>query len=60
VIGSNAEEMSLSVPQTITPSMVTALINSKLPVAFRAQAATLYPAGTTNAEAKVSYIGLIN
>jgi len=59
VIGSNAEEMSLSVPQTITPAMVTALINSKLPVAFRAQAATLYPAGTTNAEAKVSYIGLL-
>ncbi|NVO02046.1 MAG: carboxylesterase family protein [Bacteroidetes bacterium] len=59
IIGSNSDEMSLSVPPTVLPIMVTALINSTVPAAFQAQATSLYPPGTTNTEAKASYIGIL-
>lgn len=59
IIGSNADEMSLSAPPTVYPAMVTALINSSVPLQYRPQAQTLYPAGTTNAAARTSYVGIL-
>jgi para-nitrobenzyl esterase len=59
IIGSNSEEMSLSVPTTVYPFMVTALIKSKVPAALQPQAQVLYPAGNTNDEAKQSYIAIL-
>jgi para-nitrobenzyl esterase len=59
LIGSNSEEMSLSAPQTVVPAMVTALINSSVPVAYRPQANVLYPPGSSNTQAKQSYIGIL-
>lgn len=60
IIGSNSEEMSLSAPQTVFPAMVTALINSRVPPPYRAQALSLYPPGSNNAQAKESYIGILS
>ena len=59
LIGSNAEEMSLSAPPTVTPAMVTALINSKVPAPYQAQAHLLYPSGANNTEARESYVGIL-
>jgi len=59
MIGSNSEEMSLSAPPTVTPLMVTALINSTLPSSLQAQATTLYPPGTNTTQARQSYIGIL-
>lgn len=59
MIGSNADEMSLSVPQTVTPGMVTLLINATVPSSLQSQAATLYPPGTTTTQARQSYIGIL-
>ncbi len=58
IIGSNSEEMSLGVPPTVFPFMVTALISSLVPVPLQPQATLLYPPGSNNAEAKESYIGI--
>jgi para-nitrobenzyl esterase len=60
LIGSNAEEMSLSTPATVTPGMVNLLINSTVPSGLQATAHALYPSGSTNEEAKVSYIGILS
>ncbi|MBL7936223.1 MAG: carboxylesterase family protein, partial [Bacteroidia bacterium] len=60
MIGSNSEEMSLSAPQTVTPMMVTALINSTVPASLQAQANLLYPPGTTTTQAKQSYIDILS
>lgn len=59
MIGSNSEEMSLSVPATVLPIMVTALINATVPSSLQSQANVLYPPGTTTAQAKQSYIGIL-
>lgn len=59
IVGSNAEEMSLQVPQTVLPIMVNALINSKIPLAYQPQAHALYPAAD-NAEARKSYIEILS
>jgi len=59
IIGSNSEEMSLSAPSTVFPFMVTALISASVPSGLQAQATALYPPGSTNNEAKASYIGLL-
>ncbi|MEO6670151.1 MAG: carboxylesterase family protein [Ferruginibacter sp.] len=59
IIGSNSEEMSLSAPPTVTPLMVTALINSTVPPALRPQANLLYPPGSDNDEARQSFIGIL-
>lgn len=56
IIGSNSEEMSLSAPATVTPAMVTLLINSYFTAPNRAAAQALYPPGSSNEEAKASYI----
>lgn len=60
IIGSNSEEMSLSAPLTVSPAIVTALINSRVPSAFQSQALSLYPPGTTNAQARESYVGILS
>lgn len=59
IVGSNSEEMSLSVPSTVTPGMVTALKLSIFPSGLMSQANLLYPSGSTNEEARVSYIGIL-
>lgn len=59
IIGSNAEEMSLNVPQIVTPAMVTALINTTIPPAYQAQIQALYPPGANTAEARESYVGIL-
>ncbi|MFZ4058315.1 MAG: carboxylesterase/lipase family protein [Ferruginibacter sp.] len=59
LIGSNAEEMSISSPQTVFPFMVTTLINTTVPPENQAEALLLYPPGTNNTEAKASYIGIL-
>lgn len=59
IIGSNADEMSLSAPQTVLPAMVTALINASVPAANQATATALYPPGSNATQAKQSYIGLL-
>lgn len=59
IIGTNADEMSLNVPQVVTPAMVTAFVNSSIPAAYQAQVLALYPPGTTNTQAKQAYIGIL-
>jgi para-nitrobenzyl esterase len=59
IIGSNADEMSLSAPQTVFPIMVTALIKSTVPSAFQKKALELYPPGTNSSEARNSYVGIL-
>jgi para-nitrobenzyl esterase len=59
IIGSNADEMSLSVPQTVLPIMVSALIKKSVPIEFQSKALELYPPGSSSAEAKNSYIGIL-
>lgn len=59
IIGSNAEEMSLSAPQTVFPAMVNALIKSTVPEAFQSKALEQYPPGTNSTEARNSYIGIL-
>lgn len=59
MIGSNSEEMSLSAPPTVFPFMVTALIDTIVPVPLQPQATLLYPPGSTTADARASYIGIL-
>jgi para-nitrobenzyl esterase len=59
LIGSNADEMSLNAPATVTPVQVTALLNALTPAASQAQAHQLYPSGSTNQEARASYIQIL-
>jgi para-nitrobenzyl esterase len=58
VVGVNADEMAVSAPRVATPTMVEALY-LQLPQGFRAQARQLYPPGTTNTEARASYVGML-
>jgi para-nitrobenzyl esterase len=60
MIGSNSEEMSLSVPQTVTPLMVNVLINLYVPTDLQDEALLLYPPGNTNEGARISYIGILS
>jgi hypothetical protein len=60
MIGSNSEEMSLSSPQVVTPGMVNLLVSTMVPAPYQAQVLALYPPGTTNAEARQSYVGILS
>ncbi len=60
VIGSNADEMSLAAPPTVTPSMVNLLVRAAVPVNFVNEGLALYPPGETNVEARKSYVGLLS
>lgn len=59
MVGSNSEEMGLSAPPVVTPGMVTALTNAYVPLAYRPQAQSLYPAGSNNTQARQSYVGML-
>lgn len=59
MVGSNSEEMGLSAPPVVTPGMVTALTNAYVPLAYRPQAQSLYPAGSSNTQARQSYVGML-
>lgn len=59
IIGSNADEMSLSAPQTVLPVMVTILIKNTVPAELQNSALNLYPPGTNTSEARNSYIGIL-
>lgn len=59
IVGSNADEMSMNVPGTVTPGMVTLLKNSTVPAPLMPQADALYPSGSNNTEAKQSFIGIL-
>ncbi|MBL7920424.1 MAG: carboxylesterase family protein [Bacteroidia bacterium] len=59
MLGSNADEMSLSAPPTVVPAMVTALINASVPSSLQTQATTLYPPGSNTTQARQSYIGIL-
>jgi len=58
VVGSNADETALTVPEgSVRPFMVNALIG-RLPAEFRDRLRASYPAGTTPEEARDAYIRL--
>ncbi len=56
VLGSNADEMSLSSPPVVTPNQVRFLFDVYVPEAFEAEGLTLYPPGSTNLQARESYV----
>ena len=56
LLGSNADEMSASSPLVVTPAQVRTLFDASVPEAYEAEGLTLYPPGTTNAQARQSYI----
>lgn len=60
LIGSNKDEMSLSVPPVVTPAMVTALVNLYVPAAYRTQILALYPPGNNNTDARKSYVNILS
>jgi para-nitrobenzyl esterase len=59
LIGSNADEMNRTAPAVVTPAQVTALLNAMAPSAYQAQAHALYPSGSTNDEARASYVQIL-
>jgi para-nitrobenzyl esterase len=59
LMGSTADEMNLTAPPVVTPAQVTALIALLVPAGYRAQAAQLYPPGSTNDDARVSYVQIV-
>jgi para-nitrobenzyl esterase len=59
IIGSNADEMSLSAPQTVLPIMVNALIKNTVPSDLQPEALELYPPGSNSTEARKSYVGIL-
>jgi len=59
IIGSNSEEMSLSVPETVFPAMVNALIGISVPEAYQEGAHELYPSGSNTTEARESYVAIL-
>lgn len=60
MIGSNGDEMSTSAPPIVTPAMVTALVNARVPLAYRSQVLALYPPGNNNTEARKSYVDILS
>lgn len=59
IIGSNADEMSVSAPVVVTPAMLNLLVQTLIPVQYRSQVLALYPPGETNEQARNSYIGIL-
>lgn len=60
MIGSNADEMNLSVPQVVTPLMVNALVLLYIPAQSRSEVLRLYSPGTTNEQARKAYVGILS
>ena len=59
LIGSNANEMALSSPKTVSPAMVNALMNALVPANYVSEGLNLYPPGSNNTEARDSYIQIL-
>jgi para-nitrobenzyl esterase len=59
IMGTNADEMSVAAPATVTPSMVNLLMRASVPANLVNEGLNLYPPGTTNIEARKSYVGLL-
>ncbi len=59
MIGSNSDEMSLSVLAGVTPAMLVAFVQAFIPAPYQQQALALYPPGTTNEQARASYVALV-
>ncbi len=59
LIGSTADEMSLSAPPVVLPATVDALLTALVPAPYRAQALEFYPPGSTQDEAKKSYVQIL-
>lgn len=57
IVGSNADESSLTAPVAVTPAQVDAIM-LRFPEPQRTQLKALYPSGTTNAEARRSFIAI--
>jgi para-nitrobenzyl esterase len=55
-IGSTADEMSVSAPLVVTPANVELLFDLYVPEEFEAEGLELYPPGTTNIQARQSYV----
>ena len=59
IIGSNADEMSVSAPPVVTPAILNLLVQSLIPSQYRSQVLALYPPGETNEQAWESYVGIL-
>ncbi|HPE56739.1 MAG TPA: carboxylesterase family protein [Bacteroidales bacterium] len=59
IIGSNADEMALSAPLLVTPEDVETLFTLFVPEQFHEQGLILYPPGSTNEEARLTYIQVL-
>ena len=59
IIGSNADEMSVSAPPVVTPSMLNLLVQTLIPTQYRPRVLELYPPGETNEQAWESYVGIL-
>ena len=59
IIGTNADEMSLASPSTVSPSMVTALMNASVPSNYVSEGLNLYPPGINNTDARNSYVQIL-
>ncbi len=59
IIGSTADEMSLSAPALVSPVTVEILINLYIPEPLRPLAHELYPSGSNNEEARESYVQIL-
>lgn len=60
LIGSNSDEMSLYVPQVVTPQMLQAFVQTSIPPVYRPQVLAIYPPGATNEQARASYVALVS
>lgn len=57
LVGSNADEASITAPLVVTPAMVTALFD-RFQEPLRSQFLALYPPGTTNLQARRTFIAV--
>jgi para-nitrobenzyl esterase len=60
LLGSNADEVSLTAPVVVTPAMHTAFVMSTLPAQHQTTALSLYPPGSNNSEARQSYVAMLS
>lgn len=56
LLGSNADEMSTSSPTVVTPAQVRTFFDAYVPEAYEEEGLSLYPPGSSNAQARQSYV----
>jgi len=56
LLGSNADEMSTSSPTVVTPVQVRTFFDAYVPEAYEEEGLALYPPGSSNAQARQSYV----